>query len=135
MAPYLSIQSSTIQKIKEYCYNQLPSEGYGFLAGTNQVITHFFPIEHVNQGTCTFEFDPSAYLHNIKKMRDLKLDWLGIVHSHPHQPAYPSSRDQRYWHLPEKSCWIITFKSKEDFQLSAYYIKNHEVIPIIYEII
>ncbi|SFI89516.1 Mov34/MPN/PAD-1 family protein [Thermoflavimicrobium dichotomicum] len=131
---YFSIDSHVIKDIENYCHSQLPFQGYGILAGQAQRITHFFPITNTNACPCSFEFDPRAYLEIIKKLRDHRLDWIGIVHSHPLTEAYPSIRDLNQWCYQEKSCWILSFKEKE-LKLCAYYIQSGQVTPIIYEIL
>ncbi|MBA4493621.1 M67 family metallopeptidase [Paenactinomyces guangxiensis] len=130
---YLSIRASVIVQIKTYCYERLPQEGYGILAGQTTEITHFFPVPCQNNWPCAYEFEPRAYLETIKKMRDKQLLWLGIVHSHPLTNAYPSTRDLTSWPFSDKSCWILSFKGSAH-QLSAYYIQKNKVIPIMYRI-
>lgn len=130
---YLSIRLSVIDQIRNHCIKRLPMEGYGILAGQASEITHFFSIPNTNSSPCTLEFEPRAYLDTIKKIRDFRLEWLGVVHSHPFTHAYPSTRDITSWNFPNKSCWIISLKGS-DFHLSAYYIEKNEVIPIMYHI-
>jgi proteasome lid subunit RPN8/RPN11 len=132
---YFSIRASVIHQIRDYSVLQLPLQSYGILAGRAQEITHFFPIiSYQNNCLCSFEFEPRTYLEIIKQIRDLRLEWLGMVHSHPHSYAYPSSRDQTEWHFNDKSCWILSLKGS-DYQLSAYYIHPDHIVPVIYEII
>lgn len=131
---YLSIHTHVIDQIKRYCMDQYPMEGYGFLAGSAFVITHFFPIPCQNTSPCSLQFEPEAYLHVIKQIRQLDLQWLGVVHSHPLSPAYPTSRDQMGWNFHDKSFWILSLKDQH-VRLCAYYIQNQKVIPMIYHII
>jgi proteasome lid subunit RPN8/RPN11 len=131
---WLTIQTHVIRQMREYCLSQYPLDGYGFLAGQGSVITHFFPISSENTCPCALEFEPRAYLETIKQIRELKLEWLGVVHSHPHSDAYPSARDLAGWHFENKSFWILSLKNP-DIQLCAFYILKKRVIPIFYEIV
>ncbi|AUS07827.1 hypothetical protein C1X05_02620 [Laceyella sacchari] len=131
---YYSIRRHVIHGINAYCLEQYPYEGYGFLAGRDFTITHFFPIQSQNHRTCSWELEPRSYRDNIKQMRQLQLDWLGVVHSHPVTQAYPSARDLTGWHFHDKSLWIMSLKDKE-FQLCAYYIQEKNILPIMFEII
>ncbi|TCS96991.1 Mov34/MPN/PAD-1 family protein [Hazenella coriacea] len=130
---FLSIQISVIEQIRDYCYNCLPYEGYGILAGTTTEITHFFPIPNHDQSPCSFEFDPKVYLETIKQMKVQQLTWIGVIHSHPFISAYPSPRDLKQWSFHHKSFWVYSFKNGED-DLCAYSIQQEQVIPIIYQI-
>lgn len=133
MKSFLSIQISVIDQIRDYFLSCLPYEGYGILAGTTTEITHFFPIPNQDQSPCSFQFDPKVYLETIKQMKSQQLSCLGVVHSHPSIPAFPSSRDLQQWCFPHKSFWVYSFKNGED-DLSAYYIDQEHVTPIIYQI-
>jgi proteasome lid subunit RPN8/RPN11 len=132
--PHLSIKSKVIDSLTAYCYDQLPAEGYGFLAGIGNEITHFFPLKILDPSPCSFGYLPEAYWETIKKIRAEKLVCLGIVHTHPHLPAYPSPADAKYWQRPELSCWILSFRETEN-KLSAYQIQDEQIHPLIYEII
>ncbi|RAL27050.1 hypothetical protein DL897_03175 [Thermoflavimicrobium daqui] len=131
---YFSIDSLVIKNIQDYCTSLFPLQGYGILAGQTHYITHFFPITNLNTCACSFEFDPRDYIETIKKLRDLQLEWIGIIHSHTLTDAAPSARDLTHWSYPEKSCWILSLKEVE-FNLCAYYIKHGQAIPVIYEIL
>lgn len=131
---YYSIRHPILCAIKEYCLDQYPQEGYGFLAGRETMITHFFPVQSQNHCSCSWELEPRSYLDIIKQIRHLQLDWLGVVHSHPVSQAYPSARDLTGWHFHDKSLWILSLKNKE-IQLCPYYIRGKEIHPIMFEII
>jgi proteasome lid subunit RPN8/RPN11 len=132
---HLSINLSVITQIKIYCQQLFPNQAYGILAGTTHHITHFFPITNLNPSCCSFEFEPREYLETIKKLRALNLDWIGMIHSHPFNEAYPTIRDLKQWCYGEKSCWIMSLREKE-VHLCAYYIQlNQQVTSIIYEIL
>jgi proteasome lid subunit RPN8/RPN11 len=131
---HLSIHSKVIDELTTYCYHQLPAEGYGFLAGVGKEITHFFPLRILDPSACSFGFVPENYWETIKKIRMSQLTCLGIIHTHPHLPAYPSKSDAKYWERAELSCWILSFREPEK-KLSAFQIKDEQINPLIYEII
>jgi proteasome lid subunit RPN8/RPN11 len=131
---HLSIHCNVINELSKYCYDQLPLEGYGFLAGTGREITHFFPLKTLDDSPCSFGYPPESYWETIKKIRNAQLTWMGIAHSHPHLPAYPSERDAKYWDRPELSCWVLSFREQEE-KLSAFQLQMGQIHPLIYEII
>lgn len=130
----ISIQARVIREVQGHCLRQLPQEGCGILAGRKKQITCFFPIPNQDHSPDTFSFEPRTYLDTIRKMRTKKLDWLGVVHSHPETEPYPSSLDIANWHYPELSYWILSLKSQR-CRLSAYIIQNGHVTPISYRIV
>lgn len=131
---HLTIHCKVIKDLTTYCYDLLPRETYGFLAGTSREITHFFPLKTLDDSPCSFSYQPESYWEAIKKIRDAKLTWFGIIHTHAHLPAYPSERDAKYWERPELSCWILSFRETEE-KLSAFQIHMGQINPLIYEII
>jgi proteasome lid subunit RPN8/RPN11 len=131
---HLSIHSKVIDELTSYCYEQLPAEGYGFLAGTSREITHFFPLKILDPSPCSFGYVPEVYWETIKQIRSHQLSCLGIIHTHPHLPAYPSKSDAKYWERPELSCWILSFREAQK-KLSAFQIQSGQINPLIYEII
>lgn len=131
---YLSIRAPVILKMKQYCQEQLPAEGCGILAGSNQIISRFFPIPNQDNSPSSFQFEPRTYLNTIRLMREERLDWLGVVHSHPSAPPYPSARDIANWHYPQKSYWILSLKDNQ-YSLSAYLIENGQITPLLYQVL
>jgi proteasome lid subunit RPN8/RPN11 len=131
---HLSIHRQVIDELTSYCYEQLPAEGYGFLAGTGREITHFFPLRILDPSPCSFGYEPEEYWETIKKIKSNHLSCLGIIHTHPHLPAYPTQSDAKYWERPDLSCWILSFREPEK-KLSAFQIQSGQVNPLIYEII
>lgn len=131
---HVSIHRKIIDELTSYCYEQLPAEGYGFLAGVGREITHFFPLKILDPSPCSFGYVPEVYWETIKKIRSNQLSCLGIIHTHPHLPAYPSKSDAKYWERPELSCWILSFREQQK-KLSAFQIQSGQINPLIYEII
>ncbi len=131
---YLSIHTSVVFQIQQHCLEQLPAEGCGILAGSGHIIDHFFPIPNLDDSPSSFQFEPHAYLNTVRHMRQEKLDWIGVVHSHPNAPPYPSARDLANWHYPEKSYWILSLQ-KDQYRLCAYQIKEGQITPLLYEVL
>ncbi len=130
----LSIHASVVCQIQQHCLEELPAEGCGILAGSGQVIDRFFPIPNLDNSPDSFQFEPRAYINTVRLMRQEKLDWIGVVHSHPNAPPYPSARDLANWHYPEKSYWILSLE-EAPYSLCAYQIKEGQIIPLQYEIL
>ncbi|SDX04208.1 Proteasome lid subunit RPN8/RPN11, contains Jab1/MPN metalloenzyme (JAMM) motif [Marininema mesophilum] len=129
----ITIKRGVVQALQEYCTQQLPQEGCGILAGMGPEISRFYPVVNQDESSQSYSFEPRSYIHALKEMRDSKLDWLGIVHSHPNTAAVPSSRDIQEWHHPELMCWILSIK--EDPKLSAFLIRGGTFTPVSYQIV
>jgi [CysO sulfur-carrier protein]-S-L-cysteine hydrolase len=132
--PHVSIHSRVISEIEHHCRKQLPREGCGILAGQDCEITHFFPIPNQDENPRSFSFDPQVFVHTLRRMRELHLSWLGILHSHPRTAPYPSRRDIHQWQYPDLTSWILSLHGNRP-ALSAFWIQNGRVIPVLYQVI
>ncbi|MDR1451110.1 MAG: M67 family metallopeptidase [Helicobacteraceae bacterium] len=68
----------------------------GALQGGDRLITKILPIENARESEAKrnrFEIAPTDFLRAEKLSIAEKLDLLGIYHSHPDHPAYPSQFD------------------------------------------
>ncbi|MFC4076216.1 Mov34/MPN/PAD-1 family protein [Salinithrix halophila] len=130
----ITIQAGVIQALEDHCRQQIPKEGCGILAGSGEEISRFFPIPNQDDSTRSFSFEPRAYLETLKDIRRQDLEWLGILHSHPHTDPYPSLRDVNQWYYPELLSWILSFKGHQP-RLSAYFIRDRQITPVIYRVV
>ncbi|MDA8354249.1 MAG: M67 family metallopeptidase [Firmicutes bacterium] len=129
--PTITIGADVIRELEAHCLREKPFEGCGILAGSGNRITRFFPIPNRDRSPHSFSFEPRAYLSTLKQVRQEQLELLGIVHSHPCTDPHPSTRDIREWHYPQLISWILSLKGDQP-RLSAYYIRDGQVIPVIY---
>lgn len=78
-----------------------PEEGCGVLiGGKNKKVEKIIPLKNVfpESRERRFSFDPFEFLKAEKQAQKEGLEVIGIFHSHPHHPAYPSSFDlERSW--------------------------------------
>lgn len=74
-----------------------------------------------NPETCYF-MEPTEQLKVFKEMRHLRIEMLGIYHSHSQTPAYPSQRDCEMAFYPEASYVIISLKDFNKPEVRAFKI-------------
>ena len=79
--------------------------------------------------------DPKEMLSAFKDMRTRGLDLAVIYHSHTHSPAYPSLTDIGLAYYPDAAYVIISLADKTKPDIKAYWIKDHQVTPFLYEVI
>lgn len=96
------IDHKTLLGIHLYLEQSYPYEACGFLIGTDQhtkrYITGFIPVENksTDNQKRRFVIDPIDYLNAEKFALREGLNLLGIYHSHPDHPAFPSIHDLEY---------------------------------------
>ncbi|MFA5839151.1 MAG: M67 family metallopeptidase [Candidatus Margulisiibacteriota bacterium] len=104
----------------------------GLLAGVNAKISHVFRMLNTDTKPETGYFmDPKEQLVVMKEIRKLGLELLGIYHSHPSSPAYPSPKDVEKAFYDEVSYLIVSLLNKKPavraFRIVAEKIREEKI--------
>ena len=95
----LQIESNALKHIHQHALEVYPYECCGFLYGSenpDRLILQAKSANNVKEGDQKrrFEIAPLEYLAAENYALDHNLVLLGIYHSHPNHPAYPSEHDR-----------------------------------------
>jgi proteasome lid subunit RPN8/RPN11 len=96
---YIIVPVIIRKHLEEALENSFPDEGCGFLLGVEKegyrIIKKIWPVRNAKPGDQTRRFliDPRDYLKAEQLAAVLKMELLGIYHSHPNHPAKPSIHD------------------------------------------
>jgi [CysO sulfur-carrier protein]-S-L-cysteine hydrolase len=103
-----------------------PAECCGLLSGVAGVVTDCHPLRNVADKPETRYFaTPEELFAAMRRIRDANQKLLGIYHSHPRTPAYPSASDVEMAFYPEAVYFIISLESQID--LRAYRIDGMQI--------
>jgi proteasome lid subunit RPN8/RPN11 len=75
------------------CYDKLPNEGCGLLAGQGADATTCYPITNAANSSRIYELDPREHLRADRDAEDNGNQLIGVYHSHTHTLGYPSPTD------------------------------------------
>lgn len=77
------------------CYDGLPNEACGLLAGDPQgaKAVRCYPTRNLADSARLYTVDPTDHLRADRDAESKGLTILGVYHSHTHTPAYPSATD------------------------------------------
>ncbi|RNB61233.1 M67 family peptidase [Brevibacillus gelatini] len=84
-----------------------PYEYSALLIGKGATITDFLSMP-ISADKHAFSWDGPAFFKAIGDIRKRHLQWLGVLHTHPHTAPIPSARDVAGWHYPSLSYWIVS---------------------------
>jgi proteasome lid subunit RPN8/RPN11 len=76
--------------------------------------------------TCYF-MKPEQQLKVFKEMRQLGIEMLGIYHSHPSGPTYPSQKDVEMAFYPEVDYVIVSLKDFNNPEIRAFKITEGKI--------
>ena len=89
----LQLRRDVYQRMVGDCYEKLPNEACGLLAGPPDRGQVCYPITNVAASSRVYELDPKEHLRADRDAEDRGLQLIGVYHSHTHTVAYPSPTD------------------------------------------
>ena len=92
----VQVLRSVYDAMVAHALDERPNECCGLLAGTDGVITTIYRATNVAEPkTVRYDVDSGELVRIFTDMRAQDVEHLGIYHSHPNSPAYPSATDRR----------------------------------------
>ncbi len=93
--PPLNISATALEQIGAHAIACYPEEACGLLVGTGETNTvrEFHSCVNVAESARVYTLDPLQHLRIERDAENRGLEVIGVVHSHTHTEAYPSSTD------------------------------------------
>ena len=104
----------------QHAQEEYPRECCGMLAGKDSEISKLFKIKNIAKRLDEYELDPLEQVNAFEEIDRLSLKLLGVYHSHPNHPCYPSGLDITQAFYPETLFFIISLEDMNAFQLKAF---------------
>lgn len=112
--------------IEEHARREHPEECCGLLSGKNGSITDVHPVRNEADKPETRYFaTPEELFAAMRRIREAGQALLGVYHSHPRTPAYPSASDVEMAFYPEAFYFIISLEPS--VQLRAFKIEDSRI--------
>jgi [CysO sulfur-carrier protein]-S-L-cysteine hydrolase len=135
----MKIKKSIINQMIAHSKSLTPIESCGYLAGSQGVITEFYPMTNIDNSPEHFSFDPAEQFKVVKSARKDGLTLMSVYHSHPESPARLSQEDLRLLNDPRMVYIIVSLKDAKP-DIKAFKIKKENeddihVEKVDYEVI
>ena len=131
-ATTIRITQSVRLAIEEHARHTDPAQCCGVLSGANGTITDIHPLRNEADKPETRYFAaPADLFAATRRMRESGESLLGIYHSHPRTPAYPSSSDVEMAFYPDAVYFIISLEPRVElraFKIEDARINNVEIV-------
>lgn len=128
--PQLRLSVAQYRTIVAHCYDSLPNEACGLLAGPvdtggepSGVVTTVYPCTNADASARTYTVDSRQLLLAMRDAQSRDEDLVGVWHSHTHSDAYPSDTDIRQALEPFWLYVLVSLKHAEPV-LRAYRIRD-----------
>jgi len=102
----------------------LPNECCGLLAGHGRTATRLFRAANALASPTVYEIRPRELFALFRRMREEKLDLVGIYHSHPTGDNFPSARDRERAYYPETPYVIVSPRAEAPQPLRAFLLSE-----------
>jgi proteasome lid subunit RPN8/RPN11 len=104
------------------------------LSGTGSFITDLHPLPNgADRPETRYFATPADLFAAMRRIRGANQSLLGIYHSHPRSPAYPSASDVEMAFYPEAVYFIISLEPRID--LRAFKIESSRIEDVEISII
>ncbi len=117
----LSLSSEHLEEMQRHVEDCFPEEGCGILGGFTDRVAWVIPITNILHSSTRFQMDPREQIDAFFKIEDAGGKLIGIFHSHPNGPQFPSESDVRENAFPE-AVHVIWHHLDEEWNYQAYRI-------------
>jgi [CysO sulfur-carrier protein]-S-L-cysteine hydrolase len=141
--PVVHITKAHYEVIVGHCFDGLPDEACGLLAGPMQgdgagieptgEVHAVHPCRNADQSARTYTVDSRDYLRAMRDAEANGDEIVGVWHSHTHTDAYPSTTDVRQAVDPAWAYVIVSLKHGEPV-LRAYRIRDGAIAELPVEV-
>ena len=145
--PALVLSKADYEVIVGHCFDGLPDEACGLLAGPMQdavqgdptvseptgEVRAVYPCRNADQSARTYTVDSRDYLRAMRDAEARGDEIVGVWHSHTHTDAYPSTTDVRQAVDPAWAYVIVSLKHGEPV-LRAYRIRDGAITELPVEV-
>lgn len=130
----ITITREIVEEMERHAREEYPRECCGMLAGKEQTITRIFKTKNIAESEDLYELDPLEQVKAFEEIDRLSLKLLGVYHSHPDHPCYPSGLDRSQAFYPDTLFFIVSLLDFDNPQLKAFRLNKGEAVEeeIIY---
>ena len=128
--PALRLSLAQYRSIIAHCYDSLPYEACGVLAGPVEDageptgdVTVIYPCTNADESARTYTVDSRDLLRAMRDAETRGEELIGVWHSHTHTDAYPSDTDVRQAMEPNWIYVLVSLKHAEPV-VRAYRIRD-----------
>jgi proteasome lid subunit RPN8/RPN11 len=123
----VQIRREVVEQILAHARAEAPLECCGLLLGTPQRLDAGFAARNLLASPTRFELNPADHFAAIRRAREMRIDVVGVYHSHPASPAVPSSRDLAEASYPD---FVYLIAGLPDAEVKAYRLVGGNFRPV-----
>ncbi|MDA8079962.1 MAG: M67 family metallopeptidase [Nitrospiraceae bacterium] len=126
----LIIAEELLEQMVSHCRAGYPHEACGMLAGRKGRVEKVYAMTNDEPSPVSYLVNPREQFLVMKEMRARGLELVGIFHSHPSSPAFPSVKDVNLALYPDSAYVILSLSDPEHPDIRAYEIRDGRVVGL-----
>ena len=131
----LTLTHTQLRQMFDHTEAEAPNEACGLLAGDAQHVTRVLPAKNVAKDPrVEYLMDPQDQILHFQAMEEQGLELLGIYHSHPVSPAYPSPTDLSMALYPEAVYAIVSLMEFNHPVLRTFCIVDGQIAEVPFQV-
>ncbi|WP_152396988.1 M67 family metallopeptidase [Paenibacillus guangzhouensis] len=119
--------TNVYRQMANYCVLQQPIEACGFLSGSNQVATRYWPIRNDDQSPVSFTMNPVELDEAFTRIEASGEACYAMFHSHPTGLPYPSPFDIEHMAYPISSIIVSLIGNRP--RIRSFTIQEGKAYP------
>jgi proteasome lid subunit RPN8/RPN11 len=126
----IRIQASVLAGLRAAACEHADQECCGLLAARDGVITMWLPATNALASATVYEIAPRELFALFRRIRNGRLDFAGIYHSHPSTENFPSPRDIEFAFYPDAAYFILSPRADAPAPVRAFSIRAGRVAEL-----
>jgi proteasome lid subunit RPN8/RPN11 len=126
----IRILATVLVELRAVARENADLECCGLLAARDGVITTVLPATNALASATAYEIAPRALFALFRRMRDERLDFAGIYHSHASTDNVPSPRDIERAYYPDAAYFILSPRADAIRPIRAFSIRASRVAEL-----
>jgi proteasome lid subunit RPN8/RPN11 len=132
-ASVIRIQRQVLATLLAEARREPQIECCGLLAGRDGVISVLLPARNALASATAYEIEPTELFSLFRRMREERLEHLGIYHSHPQGDNAPSPRDLQRAFYPDAAYFILSPQPDAPQPVRAFRTANGRATELVIE--
>lgn len=124
------IDRDIMSQMIDHCQSELPNEGCGYLAGTQDRVDTIYTMTNVDASPEHFTFDPKEQFSVVKQAREASRSLQVVYHSHPETAARLSQEDLKLLNDPSMVYIIVSFADEKPAVKGFKILKENDDIVV-----
>ncbi len=123
----LTISQIYLDKMMAHAIREYPLEACGLISGEQDIVSGFYPTRNDAASARIYTVNPLDYLKADRDAEAKGAAIIGVMHSHTHSDAYPSSTDVAQAPDPSWHYILVSLKHKDPI-LRSFSIVDGKIV-------